>query len=188
MNTLELADVILDLFSRRSSPNVDEIMRESLTDKVFLSNKSAIEEKLSSLGLQKAHGAVASGTGIASEISDATPAEVRSAVKLLKVRNKIHQCGRGRGNCVVIIDNTPLGSKAAQAEPAKEKSGSFISDFVPPPGAEAPDFATLQEARVAYANLTVTNDHLRRQNRILHQTIDDMTVENDRLKNALNEQ
>ena len=55
MNTLELADVILDLFSRRSSPNVDEIMRESLTDKVFLSNKSAIEEKLSSLGLQKAH-------------------------------------------------------------------------------------------------------------------------------------
>ena len=33
MNTLELADVILDLFSRRSSPNVDEIMRESRSRK-----------------------------------------------------------------------------------------------------------------------------------------------------------
>lgn len=91
--------------------NWQQVLTGSLSGTALDTNIKAVDDKLHEIGVEEPVGAVEGGTGMIRDmLADIDGEHAQEAIKLLKFHNRLHQCGRGRGRCLVLLDNTPLAS------------------------------------------------------------------------------
>lgn len=106
---IDQANALLNFLVQRSVPNWNDLMKMTLTQKELEANNKLIEDILNKQdALLPPVGAVKGGTGIAKEEAGLPGEEGQRAIRLLKAANRLVQCGRGRGKCLVILDSTSV--------------------------------------------------------------------------------
>lgn len=160
------ANKLLELLLSKREVDVVGVMKAELSESEFEHNVKTLRRKLQDMGANDAVGAVRSGTGIAKDEAG-LPGELgQRAIQALKKSNRIQQCGRGRGKCLVILSSLPLeGEPAAEATPTQEQAEAVEPDNVP---------VLLRHVRDTYRSMERQLKETNRENSNLTKKIEEM--------------
>lgn len=122
-------------------------------------------------------GIVNFGTGLACEVAGVIGEAGQAAIRELKAQERILQCGKGRGKCLIILDATPLGS-------GNEEEHIAIEDAVAEPAGELSVSDMLRTIREEWRNMEKTKNALEKEILSLKTTVE----EKDQRIQELNQQ
>lgn len=145
--TVEDANNLLAFLSNKiCDEEYQTVMRKELDDTEFAHSMKILKKILRQNNLESPAGVVASGTGIIKEEAGLSNEAGQRAIRALKQTQRIQQCGRGRGKCIVIITTTGISSDITQPE---EDEGFKRVQDVPATLRELRDIFRGQEEEIA---------------------------------------
>lgn len=117
---IENANRVLEFLVEHADKNIESVMAENLEKSEFDLNKENMAKNLETANREEAFGAIAQGTGVVKDEVGLDGEPGQRAVKLLKERFRIQQCGRGRGRVLIILDPTPVEAQVEEQETTDE--------------------------------------------------------------------
>lgn len=115
-SAIEEANTLLDFLASRVNTNWETVMRETLSHDASASTgvsefsraMATVMAAKETLGIEAPVGAIVGGTGVAKAEAGLEGEESQRAVQALKAADRLVQCGKGRGKCLVLLSVTPL--------------------------------------------------------------------------------
>lgn len=134
---VQIANTALAKLSEIADADWHQVVGDALPAKAYESNVAAINTKLSKIDRDHPVGAISSGTAIIRELIDDVDGEsIQEAVKLLKSKLRLHQCGRGRGNALVVLSSDPIPAVDVPAERQQQPATANDTDVIAPVAVE----------------------------------------------------
>jgi len=110
MTIEDVANEMLAFLISQIDSDWEKVMLSTLSDTELETNRKMLQQKLDSRKISHPLGAIEGGTGIVKGIADISNSQKQQAIQVLKESNRLQQCGRGRGKCLILIDDAPLTS------------------------------------------------------------------------------